>query len=76
MDEPDEANLQELEVMKKMGLPTSFFRSPCDLDLEEEVCTFYCFQHINCRMNFSCFLFGKTWAIFESIIGDLHDGVI
>ena len=68
MDEPDEEILHELEMMKKMGLPTSFFQAPCDLDLEEEVCTFSCFEHINCHMNFRYFLFGKTQAIFESII--------
>lgn len=60
MDEPDEEILQELEMMKRMGLPTSFFRSPGDLDREEEVCTFYCFEDINCHRNMSCFLFGKT----------------
>jgi len=37
MDEPDVEISQELEMMKKMGLPTSFFRSPCDLDLEKEL---------------------------------------
>lgn len=63
MDEPDEEILQELEMMKRMGLPTSFFRSPCDLDREEEVCTFHFYYG-----NLSCFLFGKTWAIFESVI--------
>ncbi|KAJ7337729.1 hypothetical protein OS493_007882 [Desmophyllum pertusum] len=37
MDEPDEAILQELEMMKKMGLPTCFFKSPCDFDSEEKL---------------------------------------
>jgi len=36
MDEPDQETLQELHVMKKMGLPTCFFNSPHDLDSDEE----------------------------------------
>lgn len=46
VDEPDDEMLQELEMMKTMGLPTSFSKSPFDLDSEQEVCTFLFFEHI------------------------------
>ncbi|KAL9982161.1 hypothetical protein ACROYT_G010971 [Oculina patagonica] len=37
VDEPDDEMLQELEMMKTMGLPTSFSKSPFDLDSEQEL---------------------------------------
>lgn len=42
MEEPDETSLQELHMMKEMGLPTCFFNPPRDLDSDEEVCAVPC----------------------------------
>ena len=37
-EEADESTLQELDMMNKMGLPTCFFNSPCNLDSDDKVC--------------------------------------
>lgn len=35
-EEADESTLQELDMMNKMGLPTCFFNSPCNLDSDDK----------------------------------------
>ena len=45
INEPDEAILQELEMMKRMDLPTSFLKSPCDMISDKEVCIVHCMKY-------------------------------
>lgn len=50
-EEADESTLQELEMMNKMGLPTCFFNSPCNLDSDDKVCNVpscTLFSEMNC----------------------------